>query len=175
MNRLGRAMADPTRSRILLTLLDAPGYPAELARDLELTRTNVSNHLTCLRGCGLIVATPEGRRTRYEIADPHLTQGLRQLLEAVVAGYKSNRGKSKIIVRGHASADEPKPAELAQARAKAVADWLIGAGIPKDRVEIKSYGADAPVERNDDETKASMNRRVDFEAVPEPKPEPKTK
>ena len=53
MNRLGRAMADPTRSRILLTLLDAPGYPAELARDLELTRTNVSNHLTCLRGCGL--------------------------------------------------------------------------------------------------------------------------
>ena len=85
MNRLGRAMADPTRSRILLTLLDAPGYPAELARDLELTRTNVSNHLTCLRGCGLIVATPEGRRPRYEIADPHLTQGLRQLLEAVVA------------------------------------------------------------------------------------------
>jgi DNA-binding transcriptional ArsR family regulator len=85
MNRLGRAMADPTRSRILLTLLDGPGYPAELARDLDLTRTNVSNHLTCLRGCGLIVATPEGRRTRYEIADPHLTQGLRQLLEAVVA------------------------------------------------------------------------------------------
>jgi ArsR family transcriptional regulator, cadmium/lead-responsive transcriptional repressor len=85
MNRLGRAMADPTRSRILLSLLEAPGYPAELARDLDLTRTNVSNHLTCLRGCGLIVATAEGRRTRYEIADPHLTQGLRQLLEAVVA------------------------------------------------------------------------------------------
>lgn len=85
MNRIGRAMADPSRSRILLTLLDQPGYPAELARDLGLTRTNVSNHLTCLRGCGLIVATPEGRRTRYEIADPHLTQGLQQLLEAVVA------------------------------------------------------------------------------------------
>ena len=98
-----------------------------------------------------------------------------ELLEAVVGGYKGNRGKSKIIVRGHASADEPKPAELAQARAKAVAEWLIGAGIPKDRIEIRSYGADAPIERNDDETKASMNRRVDFEAVPEPKPEPKSK
>ncbi|AVL98690.1 MULTISPECIES: helix-turn-helix transcriptional regulator [Microbacterium] len=85
MNRLGRAMADPTRSRILLSLLDAPGYPAELARDLELSRTNVSNHLTCLRGCGLVIATPEGRRTRYEIADPHLTVGLRHLLDAVVA------------------------------------------------------------------------------------------
>lgn len=85
MNRLGRAMADPTRSRILLTLLDGPGYPAELSRDLVLTRTNVSNHLACLRGCGLIVATPEGRRTRYEIADLHLALGMRQLLEAVVA------------------------------------------------------------------------------------------
>jgi hypothetical protein len=32
MNRLGRAMADPTRSRILLSLIDEPGYPAHLAR-----------------------------------------------------------------------------------------------------------------------------------------------
>lgn len=85
MNRLGRAMADPTRSRILLTLLDGPGYPAELAHDLELTRTNVSNHLSCLRGCGIVVAEPEGRRTRYEIADPHLTVALNALLSATLA------------------------------------------------------------------------------------------
>ena len=76
MNRLGRAMADPTRSRILLTLLERPAYPAELARDLELTRSNVSNHLACLRDCGIAVAVPEGRQTRYEIADPHLAQSL---------------------------------------------------------------------------------------------------
>ena len=43
-------MADPTRARILMSLLEKPGYPAELARDLELMRSNVSNHLTCLRG-----------------------------------------------------------------------------------------------------------------------------
>ena len=49
-------MADPTRSRILLSLLEAPGYPAQLARELELTRPNVSNHLACLRDCGIIVA-----------------------------------------------------------------------------------------------------------------------
>lgn len=85
MNRIGRAMADPTRSRILLSLLDGPGFPAQLARDLDLTRTNVSNHLACLRGCGLVVATPEGRRTRYEISDPHLTRGIRSLLDTVVA------------------------------------------------------------------------------------------
>lgn len=85
MNRLGRAMADPTRSRILLSLLEQPGYPARLAEDLDLTRTNVSNHLACLRGCGIVVAVPEGRRTRYEIADAHLTKALGALVETVLA------------------------------------------------------------------------------------------
>jgi ArsR family transcriptional regulator, cadmium/lead-responsive transcriptional repressor len=85
MNRLGRAMADPTRSRILLSLLEGPGYPAQLSRDLGLTRSNVSNHLTCLRGCGIVVTTPEGRQTRYDIADLHLTQALSALMDAVLA------------------------------------------------------------------------------------------
>ncbi|MGV0868756.1 Cd(II)/Pb(II)-sensing metalloregulatory transcriptional regulator CmtR [Corynebacterium kalidii] len=85
MNRLGRAMADPNRSRILLSLVEAPSYPAQLSRDLDLSRTNVSNHLACLRGCGLVAATPDGRRTRYEIADPHLSQALEALVKVVVA------------------------------------------------------------------------------------------
>lgn len=85
MNRLGRALADPTRSRILTSLLEKPGYPAELARSLELTRSNVSNHLTCLRGCGIVAAIPEGRQTRYEIADPHLNRALTALVDVVLA------------------------------------------------------------------------------------------
>lgn len=85
MNRLGRAMADPTRSRILLTLLNHPSYPGDLARDLGLTRSNVSNHLSCLRGCGIVVAHLEGRQTRYEMADPHLTHALTSLVETTLA------------------------------------------------------------------------------------------
>lgn len=85
MNRLGRAMADPTRSRILMTLLDGPSYPAVLSRELELTRSNVSNHLTCLRDCGIVVAEPEGRQTRYEIADPHLAAALTALVDVTLA------------------------------------------------------------------------------------------
>ena len=85
MNRLGRAMADPTRSRVLMSLLDGPGYPARLAEDLQLTRTNVSNHLACLRGCGIVVAHPEGRQTRYEIADRHLVLAMTALMNVVLA------------------------------------------------------------------------------------------
>ena len=85
LNRLGRALADPTRSRILLRLLDGPAYPARLAQELELTRSNVSNHLACLRGCGLVVAIPEGRQMRYELADSALARGLRDLLGVTLA------------------------------------------------------------------------------------------
>lgn len=85
MHRLGRAMSDSTRSRILLSLLESPRYPAQLARDLALTRTNVSNHLACLRGCGIVVAEPEGRQTRYEIADPHIAAALTALVEVTLA------------------------------------------------------------------------------------------
>lgn len=85
MHRLGRAMSDPTRSRILLCLLDEPRYPADLARELELTRPNVSNHLGCLRDCGIVVAVPEGRQMRYEIADPHLEAALTALLGITLA------------------------------------------------------------------------------------------
>lgn len=85
MNRLGRAMADPTRSRILMTLLDGPAYPGVLSLELSLTRSNVSNHLTCLRDCGIVIAELEGRRTRYEIADPHLARALNALVDTTLS------------------------------------------------------------------------------------------
>lgn len=74
--RVGRALADPTRRRILVTLLDGPAYPAELADTFAVSRANLSNHLTCLRECGLVTATAEGRRVRYDLADPKLTEAL---------------------------------------------------------------------------------------------------
>jgi DNA-binding transcriptional ArsR family regulator len=85
LERLGRALADESRRRILMELLDGPSYPAELARRLGLGKANTSNHLTCLRGCGLVVAEPEGRRVRYAIADARLADGLRMLADVVVS------------------------------------------------------------------------------------------
>lgn len=85
LERLGRALADDSRRRILIELLDGPAYPAELARRLELGKANTSNHLSCLRGCGLVVAEPEGRRVRYELADGRLADGLRMLAEVVLS------------------------------------------------------------------------------------------
>ncbi len=83
--RVGTALSDETRRRLLVALLDGPEYPAALAEQLGLSRSNVSNHLACLRGCGLVVAFEEGRRVRYELADPRLAHALADLCSMVVA------------------------------------------------------------------------------------------
>lgn len=85
LSRFGRALADPIRCRILLELRAAPAHPAELAETLGVSRTRLSNHLACLRDCGLVVTVPVGRRVRYELADARLGHALDDLTSAVVA------------------------------------------------------------------------------------------
>ncbi|WP_432492480.1 ArsR/SmtB family transcription factor [Kineococcus auxinigenes] len=83
--RFGHALSDPTRARLLLALREGPGYPAELAQALGVSRQSLSNHLACLRGCGLVVTEPEGRRVRYELADARLRHALDDLVGIVLA------------------------------------------------------------------------------------------
>jgi ArsR family transcriptional regulator, cadmium/lead-responsive transcriptional repressor len=85
LTRFGRALADPIRCRILLALREGPAHPADLADALGISRTRLSNHLACLRDCGLVVAVPVGRRVRYELADERLGHALDDLRAAVVA------------------------------------------------------------------------------------------
>ncbi len=71
--------AEPRRRRVLVHLIGGTGYPAQMAEQFGTTRANLSNHLACLRECGLVTATAEGRRVRYALADDRLADGLRIL------------------------------------------------------------------------------------------------
>lgn len=82
--RLGHALSDPTRTGVLLALREAPAYPSDLADALGVSRQVMSNQLACLRGCGLVEAIPDGRRTWYRLADPHLAPALNELLQVVL-------------------------------------------------------------------------------------------
>lgn len=98
--RFGHALSDPTRTRLLLALRDGPGYPSELAGVLGVSRQNLSNHLACLRGCGLVVGVPEGRRSRYELADPRLAHALGDLLGVVLAVDPDACDTAAVLERG---------------------------------------------------------------------------
>lgn len=82
--RFGCALSDPTRAEILLILRDGPGYPSELADKIGVSRQILSNHLACLRGCGLVTAQPEGRRSRYELAAERIAHALDDLVGLVL-------------------------------------------------------------------------------------------
>lgn len=82
--RFGHALSDPTRVGILLALREAPAFPSDLADALGVSRQVMSNQLACLRGCGLVDAVPDGRRTWYRLADGHLAPALDELLRVVL-------------------------------------------------------------------------------------------
>ncbi|KWX66750.1 helix-turn-helix transcriptional regulator [Mycobacterium sp. NAZ190054] len=84
LSRFGYALSDPTRAQILLMLRDGPGYPSELADRIGVSRQILSNHLACLRGCGLVTAGREGRRSRYQLADGRIAHALTDLVGLVL-------------------------------------------------------------------------------------------
>jgi len=80
LDRLGRALSDPTRRAILVRLLDGTQRPTELALSTGTSSSNLSNHLACLRGCGLIRSERSGRNQLYELVSEQLADTLRSLL-----------------------------------------------------------------------------------------------
>jgi DNA-binding transcriptional ArsR family regulator len=66
-NRVARALADPTRRRLLECLAERPGLTTgELGAGVRhLTRWAVLKHLTVLRDARLIETLPESRQRRH--------------------------------------------------------------------------------------------------------------
>lgn len=78
--QLGHAISDPTRAAILLALRHGSHCPADLAAELDVSRQSMSNHLTCLRDCGLVIAERRGRHAHYQLSQPELAHALDAML-----------------------------------------------------------------------------------------------
>lgn len=75
---LFHGLSDPTRLAILLALLGGERRVGELVELVGTSQSNVSNHLACLRGCGLVTDRPGPRRqVFYSISHPELLDVLR--------------------------------------------------------------------------------------------------
>lgn len=69
-----RALADPTRLRILELVAENERAVGELVTLTGESQPKISNHLGCLRWCGFVVGRREHRRTYYSIADPRVME-----------------------------------------------------------------------------------------------------
>lgn len=72
--KLFRGFADPSRLALLEALRENERTVGDLVQTTGLSQPNVSNHLGCLRDCGLVSARQEGRHAYYRLSDPRVGQ-----------------------------------------------------------------------------------------------------
>ena len=77
-----RALSDPKRLMILYALADGPRAVGELADLLEVSPSNVSQHLGLLRDRGLVEAEREANRVIYTLRDERVVEAI-DVLRAV--------------------------------------------------------------------------------------------
>ncbi|GER79198.1 MAG: transcriptional regulator [Anaerolineae bacterium] len=82
--KLFRGFADPSRLGILDALRKGPLTVSEIVEATRLSQPNVSNHLSCLRDCGLVAAEQQGRYVTYHLSDDRVGE-LLALTESLLA------------------------------------------------------------------------------------------
>lgn len=63
-----RALADPTRRRVVERLNRSPASVSELAQPFEMALPSFIEHLKVLEGCGLVRSEKIGRTRTYQLA-----------------------------------------------------------------------------------------------------------
>ncbi len=67
-------LADDTRYAVLERLEQGPASASELAERLDVSPTQLANHLRRLRDTGLVAVSHQGRLALYELAEPGLRE-----------------------------------------------------------------------------------------------------
>lgn len=100
----------------------------------------------------------------FETSSAAIAQTALPTLDELVAAIADCKGL-KVTVEGHTdnTGVPEKNASLSEARAKSVADYIVGKGIEADRVAAKGFGASQPVAANDTPEGRAKNRRIVFQ------------
>jgi ArsR family transcriptional regulator, cadmium/lead-responsive transcriptional repressor len=82
--KLFRGFSDTSRLSILEALRVQSLNVGELVQVTGLSQSNISNHLGCLRDCGLVTSEQRGRYTYYRLTDDRI-DGLLRMVEELLA------------------------------------------------------------------------------------------
>jgi len=84
-----------------------------------------------------------------------------------VINFLENNVDIKIQIEGHTDnkGTEEYNMNLSLKRAEAIHNYLIEAGVLKDRIQYKGFGQSKPVAPNDSEENRALNRRIEFEII----------
>jgi DNA-binding transcriptional ArsR family regulator len=73
---LFHGFSDPSRLAILRHLALGEHRVVDLTRHLGLAQSTVSQHLACLRDCGLVTSRPHGRASMFTLTEPEALMDL---------------------------------------------------------------------------------------------------
>lgn len=74
---LFQVLASPIRLGVLRLLLDGERSVGDLIGEMGIAQPRLSNHLACLRNCGLVRTRRQGNFIYYAIADPRVVEIVR--------------------------------------------------------------------------------------------------
>ena len=86
---LGKALADPTRVRLLVALLRTELCVCELCDALEMSQSTLSSHLQTIRQAGLVTTRKEGKWIYYAL-EPQYAALLDSLFEPFKGGLNAD-------------------------------------------------------------------------------------
>lgn len=79
-----RGFSDKTRLQILDCLLEEEKTVSQIVNAIQGNQSNISQHLSCLKGCGIITGRQEGKYVYYQLANPKIKLLLAMFDEALV-------------------------------------------------------------------------------------------
>ena len=65
-------LSNPTRYRIILSLIDNPKNVGELAEDVGCSQSLISMQLKCLKWCNYVKSIKDGKNIYYSISDERI-------------------------------------------------------------------------------------------------------
>ena len=95
MSGVFRALADPTRRRVLALLREKPRSAGELADQFDVSKPTMSAHFNVLREAGLIDASRHGKTIIYRLKMSVLEEALMGLAQTVGLDLRSAPGEAK--------------------------------------------------------------------------------
>lgn len=90
MNHVFKALADPTRRRVLVLLRRGPMTAGELSAHFDVTKPTMSAHFVVLREAGLVEGEKHGRTITYRLRLSVLEDALLSFSEAFGFELKSD-------------------------------------------------------------------------------------
>ena len=97
----------------------------------------------------------------FDVGSSQLTAGASSRLGNVLS-FAQTAPSRHLLIEGFTDSDGDRALnqQLSEARAQAVAQWLIGQGIDPARISAVGHGEDNPVAANDTPENKALNRRV---------------